>query len=422
MTSGTAFLPAVYSPSGERRPLLERVAFDLSITEDELQLESFCASLDDIRLRGSGSCPVHLKTQEREEAAPRGAHGDWLESTYKLIADGLAKREQFHFLKSPTLMFRLTVLDASMMELKTQVVSPLFQNDQASADEVSIALSTRIEEGAILFSEPTILRARSLQTHNYDLATGPISARITKDDWLQIMDGRWPEVELSAESLTTAGIRMDGPYLKLWHEQNQSVGFLGSAKGMLGGVEFNGVFDLHARSGWLDAGGSVSIDELLPARLTSELPRIDFSSAPYYNLYLSLNPGMKLDRLDFDCLVNDVAIEEVEFERIRARGYYSENEFILRHLDIERPEQTLEASIRYRKDTKALDALLKGIVNPKTTIPTTGLVSSVFEDFDFPGPAQSGSRFHSPRRPRTRKRQRLLRQCTARCRIQQGAN
>ena len=81
-----------------------------------------------------------------------------------------------------------------------------------------------VEEGAILFSELTISAPAACKRTTTILLPGQ-SARITKDDWLQIMDGRWPEVELSAESLTTAGIRMDGPYLKLWHEQNQSVGF-----------------------------------------------------------------------------------------------------------------------------------------------------------------------------------------------------
>ena len=387
LTSGTAYLPAVYSPSGERSPLLERVAFDLMIKEDELQLESFCASLDDIRLRGTAYYPLHMEASESDATSSAGEDEDWLESTYKLIAEGLSKRSEYHFLKSPTLVFDLNVVNHSLIELHTEVVSPLFQHEEASATEVTVALSTRIEDGAIQFSKPTLIRARSLQTHNYDLSTGSISARITKDDWTQIMEGRWPEVELSAESLTAAGLRMEAPYLKLWYEENEGLGFLGSTKGMLGGVEFNGIFNLHERSGWVDAGGSVSIYQLLSTEIKSKLPKLDFSSAPYYNIFLTLNPGMELERLDFDCLVNDVAVDEIEFDQVRARGYYADGEFMVSKLNIERLAQSLEASIRYRKQSGALDALLKGIVNPKDynqLLPRWW--ASVFEDFDFTHP------------------------------------
>lgn len=387
LTSGTAYLPPVYAPSGERSPLLERVAFDLTIEEDHLHLESFCATLEDIRLRGSAHYPHGVKADTDSQAPSPGDDDDWLANTYKLIADGIAVRHEYHFFKSPTLVFDLNVVNPSLIELETEVVSPLFQHDEASAAEVIIELSTLIEDGAIQFSEPTLIRAKSLQTHNYDLSTGPISARITKDDWSQIMESRWPEVELSAENLNAAGVQMETPYLKLWHEEGEGLGFLGATKGMLGGVEFSGVFNLHERSGWLDAGGSVSIYKLLPDSIKGKLPKLDFSSAPYYNIFLTLDPEMQLDRIDFDCLINDVAADEIDFEQIRARGYYAEDEFVLSQLDIQRSTQSLEASIRYRQKDGALDALLKGVVNPKDYNPLLpNWWASVFEDFDFTHP------------------------------------
>ncbi len=384
LTSGTAYIPAVYAPNGERSPLLEKVAFDLTIKEDQLQLESFCASLDDIRLRGSARCPLSIATQASDDSTPASGDQDWLESAYKLIADGLTKREEYRFFKSPTLVFDLNIVDPSRLELETQLVCPEVNHEEASAQEVTISLSTCFEDNKLQFSQPTLIRARSLQTHNHDVSTGPISVRITKDDWDQIMESRWPELELSAESITVEDIRMEAPYLKLWYQTGEGLGFSGSTKGMLGAVEFNGIFNLHERSGWLDAGGSISIYELLSDDLKSGLPHLRFSSAPYYNIFLSLNSGMQLNRLEFDCLINDVAVDEIDFEQIRARGYYAENEFILSQLNVERSSQSLQAAIRYRKEDGALDALLKGVVNPQDYNPLLPRWwASVFDEFDF---------------------------------------
>ncbi len=387
LTSGTLYLPAVYAPNGERSPLLESIAFDLNITENQLQLESFCANLDDIRLRGAARSPLNIITASSGDMPPIGEENIWLETTYKLISNALAKRSKYHFFKSPTLVFDLNVIDHSKIELQTEVVCPQFEHEQASATEVVVELSTTIEEGNIEFSKPTLIRARSLKTHHYNLSTGPISARVTKDDWLQIMNGSWPEVEISAESLQVEGIQMDSPYLKLWHQENEGLGFLGSTAGMLGGVEFNGVFNLNERSGWLDAGGSLSIYKLLPDELKNKLPSMNFSSAPYYNLSLTLHPEMKLNLLEFDCLINDLQIEQIDFDQVRARGTYDGNDFTISQLSIQRPKQWLEASIRYRKASGAFDSILKGVVNPKDYNPLLPRWwANIFEDFDFNHP------------------------------------
>lgn len=383
LTSGTLYMPAVYAPNGEHSPLLERVAFDLSLDDGELFLESFCATLQDIRVRGSAHYPLNAASfDSSSSAAPKDGHL-WLETTYKLISDALAKRPDYHYFKEPTVIFDLDVVSHSLFDLKTEIVCPRFEHQEASAENVIVEITAKVEDGDILFGEPTLVRARSLQTHRHDLRAESISIHITKDDWQQIVDNRWPEVELSAESITTSGIRMEAPYVKVSHNE-EGIDFSGSTKGVLGGVEFNGLFNLSERSGWLDAGGSLSIYELVPDEMKEGLPRLEFSSAPYYNVSLSVGPGMELERLDFDSLINDVLIEGIDFEQIRARGYYNGDEFVISQLDIHRPEQWLEAVIRYRTADGALDSLLKGRVNPKDYNPLLPRWwASVFEDFDF---------------------------------------
>ena len=114
VSNGTLHLPAVYAPDGKRTPILERMAFQLTPSEQLLRVDSFAAMHEDIRLRGTIEWPLGTLRTTPESS-------DSIGRLYQLIAAALKEKERFSPFIQPTLAFDLHVLDDDSVQISTHL-------------------------------------------------------------------------------------------------------------------------------------------------------------------------------------------------------------------------------------------------------------------------------------------------------------
>lgn len=381
IADGTLHVPAVYAPNGKRTVFLEGIAVDLELQNGDLSVRSICAQHEDVSIRGAFRMPLDAFESDAPKTTATDT-SDPLQGFYNAVSEGLAIRQKYHFFTEPTLSFEIDAASLDDVRIEALLSSPKMHYETHRVENLSVALSARYIDDSLTFSAPTIIETERFESPEYDIRASNLSCQITKDDWDEILGLEWPSLELSAQRLYTNDVRVDAPFFKLWRDAPNVIGFKGSAEGLKGMVNFEGAFDALDRDGWVDIDGSLDLYDVIPNGMKERLPKLVFDEPPHYNLDLSFDPGLKLERAYFDVSIPSVSIDGIEFDQLLARGKFVDGIAEINHLLVYRGEQEVYASIRHNHATGDLDILAKGQLNPQDYNPLLpSWWESTFEDF-----------------------------------------
>ena len=375
LSNGTLQMPAIYSPDGNRATILERVAFHISLGEGMIRVDSFAAQHADIRLRGSIDLP--LKAFGNTERPP-------IERFYKLIAAILKEKEHFSPFIQPTLEFALTARADDSLDVSVHLSCEHLKHTYATGTGFHFQTKFNLQNSVITPLVPLMLRAEVIDVPKFNFAAEQITAHVATDQWKELMDGIWPEFALSAQSVATHGVELEGSQAIISPANYPDLQFSGSTNGLKGAVVFEGTLNSATKSGHIQADGSVDIFTFLPTSARTKLPTLEFGSTPHYTLAVTLDDGLKLNSASFRIEVDDLTANGLTFDSIHAAGSYKEDLFKLDNILIERGKQWIDATFSRNNTTKDFKITLLGSALPEQYSPLLPKWwPKVFKNVDF---------------------------------------
>ncbi len=375
LSNGTLQMPAIYSPDGNRTTILERVAFHLSPSEGMIRVDSFAAQHADIRLRGSIEWP--LQSLGSAEMPP-------IERFYKLIAAILKEKEHFSPFIQPTLEFALTARADDSVDVSVLLSCEHLKHTYATGADFNFQTKFKLQNGVITPLLPLMLQAKQIDVPKFNFAAKQIAAHVATDQWTGLLNGIWPEFDISAHTVDTYGVTLNSPQAKISPTNYPELQLSGTASGLNGGVAFSGKLNSTTKSGQIHANGSVDVFTLLPEAALTKLPELHFGSTPYYNLTVNLSEGFRLKSAIFRIDANDVTANGLTFDNILAQGSYNESTFSLDNILIERGKQWIDATFSRNNTTKDFKITLLGSALPEQYSPLLPeWWPAIFKDIDF---------------------------------------
>jgi len=337
LSNGTLKMPAIYSPDGNRTTILERVAFHLSPSEGMIRVNSFAAQHADILLRGSIYLP--LQSFGNTERPP-------IERFYKLIAAILKEKEHFSPFIQPTLEFALSAQADDSVDVSVRLSCEHLKHTYATGTDFNFQTKFKLQNGVITPLVPLMLRAKVIDVPKFNFAAEQITAHVATDQWKGLMNGIWPEFEISAQSVATNGVELEGSQAIISPANYPDLQFTGSTNGFKGGVAFKGQLNSATKSATF---------------------RID---------------------------ANDVTANGLTFNSIRASGSYNESTFNLDNILIERGKQWIDATFSQNNTSKDFKITLLGSIFPEQYSPLLPeWWPKIFKDIDFSQASYSYSDF-----------------------------
>ncbi len=375
LSNGTLQMPAIYAPDGKRTAILEHVTFHLTPTEGLIRIDSFAAQHEDIRLRGSIDWP--LQSHGTTEMPP-------IERFYKFIATSLKEKERFSPFIQPTLEFALTARQDNSVDVSAHLSCQELKYIHATGTDFDFQASFKLQDGTLTPLSPLLLRAKEIKIPKLNLSAEAITAYVADDQWSGLLDGTWPDFEVSASQLSIHAVELNSPQAKVSPANFPELVFSGSTSGLNGGVAFSGRLNSASKSGQLHAHGSVDILTLMPKSALTKLPKLEFGSTPYYDLSVNLKEDFQLDSTTFRIDVNDVTANGLTFDHILATGSYSEGHFNLDTALIDRGKQWIDATFSFNNTTQDFKISLLGSAFPDQYSPLLPKWwPRIFKDIDF---------------------------------------
>jgi hypothetical protein len=375
LSNGTLQMPAIYSPDGNRATILERVAFHISLGEGMIRVDSFAAQHADIRLRGSIDWP--LKALDSADLPS-------IERFYKRIAVILKEKEHFSPFIQPTLEFALTARADDSVDVSVHLSCEHLKHTYATGKDFHFQTKFNLQNGVITPLVPLMLRAKAIDVPKFNFAAEQITAHVATDQWKGLMDGIWPEFALSAQSVATHGVELEGSQAIISPANYPDLQFSGSTNGLKGAVAFEGTLNSATKSGHIQADGSVDIFTFLPTSARTKLPTLEFGSTPHYHLAVTLDDGLKLNSASFRIDVDDLTANGLTFDSIHAAGSYKENLFKLDNILIERGKQWIDATFSQNNITNDFKITLLGSTSPEQYSPLLPKWwPKIFKNIDF---------------------------------------
>lgn len=375
LSKGTLQMPAIYSPDGKRTAMLEHVTFHLTPVEGLIQIDSFAAQHEDIRLRGSIDWP--LQSSDSSGRTP-------IEKFYKLIAATLKEKERFSPFVEPTLEFALTARDDESVDVSLRLSCEHLKYIYATGTDFNFQTEFKLQDGAITPLAPLMLRAKDINVPKFSFTAEEIAAHVATDQWTGLLNGVWPEFDISAHVVTTHGIELESPQGTISPANYPDLQFTGSTTGLKGGVAFTGNLNSTTKSGQIQAKGSVDVLSLFPTDALTALPKLEFGSTPYYNLTVNLSEGLQLDNATVRVDVNDITVNGLTFDHILATGSYKKDLFSLDSVLIDRGKQWIDATFSLNNTTKEFKSSLLGSARPEQYSPLLPKWwPTIFKDIDF---------------------------------------
>jgi hypothetical protein len=375
LSNGTLQMPAIYSPDGNRATILERVAFHISLGEGMIRVDSFAAQHADIRLRGSIDWP--LKALDSADLPS-------IERFYKRIAVILKEKEHFSPFIQPTLEFALTARADDSVDVSVHLSCEHLKHTYATGADFHFQTKFNLQNGVITPLVPLMLRAKAIDVPKFNFAAEQITAHVATDQWEGLMDGIWPDFALSAQSVATHGVELEGSQAMISPANYPDLQFSGSTNGLKGAVAFEGTLNSATKSGHIQADGSVDIFTFLPTSARTKLPTLEFGSTPHYHLAVTLDDGLKLNSASFRIDVDDLTANGLTFDSIHAAGSYKENLFKLDNILIERGKQWIDATFSQNNITNDFKITLLGSTSPEQYSPLLPKWwPKIFKNIDF---------------------------------------
>ena len=377
VSNGTLHLPAVYAPDGKRTPILERMAFHLTPSEQLLRVDSFAAMHEDIRLRGTIEWPLGTLRTDPESSDPIGRF-------YQLIAAALKEKERFSPFIQPTLAFDLHALGNDSVQISTRLSCRELKHADATAKDFSLDAVIQLKDGTLTSKSPLRLRAKALDLPRFNVSALSLVGHIAEQEWTGLLRGAWPEFEIAANQLTVHGIELETPKVIISPKSFPEVHFSGSTNGLKGAVACSGTLNTANQSGRIHAQGSVDLISLIPQATLEKLPTFHFESPPHYDLSVHLNEGFAIDSAEFKINNHNLTANGVTFDHILAEGSFANGVVELKDIFAQRGQQWLDATFSLDHSTRDYQAALISSAIPNqynALLPKWW--TSIFRDFKF---------------------------------------
>lgn len=378
LSGGTVYIPSVYSPDGYQRPLLQRIAFRLIPGEPTWEVDRFAALHDSIRLRGALQIPYK-----------KGSTGDLeigkaLNAFYTRVAKLSQQTERIRYFKTPTIAFKLAVLDDETEQIDLRISSRALEHPEATAELVELSGSVRLKGLEFTPTSPPRFSASHIEVPRYEFAAESIRAAVAPDKLNGLLNGDWPQIQIAARSIDITGYNLDAPILAVDPSAFPSVQFQGATSSLNGAIQLSGLVNAELWNGHVHARGSVDLVNLLPPDTRKKLPKIAFDTTPHYDLNLDFSPGFALDRAELKAQVNDLQIEGLEVNHINAHASYEAGLYAIDDLYIRRANQWLDLKFSLDSESKDYRVTLTGSAVPydyNALLPRWW--GAIFRDFDF---------------------------------------
>ncbi|MGJ8637933.1 MAG: hypothetical protein ACSHYA_00950 [Opitutaceae bacterium] len=350
VSSGTLFLPAVYSPDGLSRPILEKTAFKLIPESDMIRIESFAALHETIRLRGSIEWPITPSSGSTADAIPLSQS---LRSSYQSISTAIKEKDRFNIFTNPTLLFHLTANEDNSVKLSTTLSSRELTHEQVVGENFRLRGEFKIQDKQITATSGLRINAKHLDAPKYKIKGEWLDAIVQPDQWDLLLKGKLPEVKLFARKLSVYEVDLIAPIMKVLPAEFPEIEFSGATSGLKGAVTFTGEVDVSKQTGTVHANGSVDLVSLIPEGLSESLPQLRFGSAPNYDLQLAFAEGFTLDSAYLNADAYRISVGDITFDYVDARASFKDNVFSLDHVYARRDWQWVD--LQFMLDTTTWD-------------------------------------------------------------------
>jgi len=378
LSGGRLQLPAVYSPSGKSSTILEQMALRLIPVERGIEVDSFAARHEDIRLRGSINWMTEHPPSETVDIRQKA------DLFFKQAADVLRARPRFEGLTRPTVFFQINSEQDQSLNVFSRVGSRAFKHTTLEAKNLTLETTLTLSDQTFVTNSSIFLEADSVDLPAYNAHASYLSAKVEREDWEVLLKGEWPDMEVVAETLDIENVKLESPRIKLSPQAFPDIAFSGLTSGLRGAVQFAGSINANTRAANLQAAGSIDLLSIAPEEITQRLPAIEVNQAPYYNLRLDFDEDLALNTAELRARVDALEVEGLRFDHIRFRSNYDAGVYSIDQLYLRRNWQWLDLGFRFNNTTKDYALTLKGFAKPydyNAILPRWW--GGIFEEFDF---------------------------------------
>ncbi len=359
VTGGTFYLPALHSPDGHRKPILERGLFKLVLDADRLRVEPFAALHREIRLRGALSFPRGSPAEK--PLAPR----EQLDRIFALAGEAVRATGHLDGLETPTLFFDLQQDEHGDYDGRLALASRSYEGDGVSAERPLLETRLNIRRGAVMPDSPVGVSARRLSFPEDDLEIETVSAEIKAGGW----DGSFRRLsgsaQLAAASLRKGDIDLEAPVLTIASDDSGAIRFSGFARGFRGAFTFAGESAGRESPVRVRAFGDIDFPDLLPAAVRQAMPAIRFDAPPFGRIDLLLSKAFDPEEASFALQTGPGAVGETGFNTVSLRGRYAGEVAEVDDFLIRRHGQWLAGRLRLGRADGAYRAELRGSIQPE---------------------------------------------------------
>lgn len=377
VSNGTLYLPAVYSPDGLRRPILERVAFSMTPTDGFIQIDSFAALHQNIRLRGAIEWPISTTSSETTSQTDIGQF-------YKYASEAIKQRERFNIFTTPTLAFNLTAQQDGTVKITTRISSRELKHPLANGQNFMVDASFLIKDSQYVAEESLRVKAKQFNLPKHAVTAQNLDAIIAPEDWKTLLEGKFPAVDVFARELSIHGIKLIAPVMKVDLSDYPTIQLGGATSGLKGAVTFNAEIDTTKQLGNVQAKGSVDLLSLVPEELAKTLPTLSFSEAPYYDLSLDFAEGFTLSSATLSAKTAGLGVGNILFDTVNAQASFRNGVYKLEEVYVRRDKQWVDLTFSLDSNTWDYKVSLIGSAIPydyNDLLPSWW--GSIFVDFDF---------------------------------------
>ena len=379
VSGGQLYLPPAYSPSGQRMALFRQIRAGLRLDREGFTLDSFSAKHREVRVRGSASLP-HPRPQETNLTDIDRAARELFTQANRILRE----TSKIRGLKSPTLSFLLERDVDGTHSVEARLTSRELNRAEVQARDLSLQTRFKYAGGELINDSSVRLQVAEFSSEPQQIEGRSLHALIEQDQWQNLRDGAWPDLELVAASLSVEGVILEQPRLTLNLQHLPELAFAGTTSGLNGAVRFDGTANLKDRSAKIRARGSVDLLRLVGDDVRKRLPEISFSTAPYYDLHLEFAANMMLEEASLRSELNDLSVDGIHFDHIRTEGRYRDGQFDFPETLIQRDWQWLKLGLAFDRDTLDYRMRLYGSAKPddyNSILPRWW--GPIFEDFNF---------------------------------------
>ena len=383
LSGGSLYLPAVYSPNGQRTAILDRIAANLLIKKDEVAVESFAAMHESIRVRGSAFIPIQVEpSRPPREKEPR--FEKLARNFFNQANRVLRETARIEGLKNPTICLQLDHDEKGTLLARGLLTSRELERASLTARNVSLETELKYTDGQLKTDSFVLFKAEEFVSNTYKISGHNLRARIDQKQWQNVLNGKWPNLELVADSLSLEEFLLEHPGLSLVVKNWPELSFSGATGGLGGVIRVDGTANLSARTASLCAKGSINLLQLVRDSLPQKLPSILFEELPYTDLKLVFSEDFALSQARVRTSVDDIHINGISFDHIRTAGTYGNGQFDFPRIYIQRDWQWLNLGLVFNPESMKYQLSLHGTAKPdeyNSILPHWW--ASIFQNFDF---------------------------------------